>query len=175
MIQISEKITATENLTVDDTVMLDHIQREKGRLKVVSEGGREVGIFLERGKLLQPGDILKSQCQLHFVVALASEPVVTAYTDCWLSFSKACYHLGNRHTRIQIGERWLRFMEDSVLIELVEHLGLKTKKEDAPFEPESGAYGHGHAGKASHSHGHSHSHSEDTTHQSASSHEHHAH
>lgn len=152
MIEIFQKAKPNCEHTVDDVVVLDHIQREKARLKITSQKGVEVRIFLERGNILQPNEVLQSSCNKFVSVSLAKESVVTARTDSWADFSRACYHLGNRHTRIQIGERWLRFMQDSVLIELVEHLGLYTEIKDAEFEPESGAYGRGHAGKAEHHH-----------------------
>lgn len=161
MIEIFQKATPTNReYTIDDIVVLDHIQRSKGRLKITSQKGVEVRIFLERGNILQANEVLQSACHKFVSVSLAKEPVVTARTDSWEDFSRACYHLGNRHTRIQIGERWLRFVEDPVLVELVEHLGLRTKFEDAEFDPESGAYGHGHAGKAKHHHHDEHQHSD---------------
>lgn len=139
---------------VDDVIELDHIQREKGRLKVISRSGNEVRLFLERGKVLQNNEVLLSTCKKAIQIALAKEPVVTARARSWPEFSRACYHLGNRHVRLQIGHLWLRFTEDSVLIDLVTHLGLTTEIEQAEFEPESGAYGFGHAGKsAGHHHG----------------------
>ncbi len=160
MIEIFQKATSDSSDSIDDVIVLDHIQREKGRLKVISKNGEEVRIFLERGNVLKANQVLLSSCNKYLRVALAKETVVTAYTDSWEKFSRACYHLGNRHTRIQIGERWLRFIEDPVLMELMEQLELNTKIEDAEFEPESGAYGHGHAGKAAkHHHGeHAHAH-----------------
>ena len=84
------------------------------------------------------------------------ELVLRAETADWTLFARACYHLGNRHTKVQVGERWLRIAPDHVLQEMLELLGLETSEETAPFVPESGAYsgGHGHG----HSHSHSHSH-----------------
>ncbi len=63
-------------------------------------------------------------------------------------FAKACYHLGNRHVPLQILEGELRFQEDHVLEKMLVQLGLLPKREQQPFEPESGAY------KGGHTHGH---------------------
>ncbi|MBR9805026.1 urease accessory protein UreE [bacterium] len=150
---VYEKISAGAVDDVGDSIVLDHYQREKGRIKVRSTNGKEVRLFLERGQVLQRGELLRSTCNRLLVVKLAKESVISAYASSWQQFSQACYHLGNRHTRIQIGERWLRFIEDPVLLELMQQLGLSVRREDVEFEPESGAYGHGHAGK-SHSHHH---------------------
>ncbi len=157
-----EKIA--RSLPVENAVVeLDHIQREKGRLKIRSLEGDEVRIFIQRGQLLGKGELLPTRCGHYIRVALAKEQVVTAVCDDWFAFAQACYHLGNRHTRIQIGERWLRFLPDPVLIELVEKLGLTTSQEYAEFIPEAGAY----AAKHSHNHSHDHDHGDGQKHSHA--------
>lgn len=129
---------------VHDEVQLDHLQREKARLKVSSEAGETLQLFLERGKLLTPGTLLASDCGRILRVQARAEAVTTALAGDWLSFTKACYHLGNRHVRLQIGECWLRMTPDHVLEALLSSLGLDIRHEVAAFEPEPGAYQHGH-------------------------------
>ena len=68
--------------------------------------------------------------------------------DPW-SLARAAYHLGNRHVALQVGSGWLRYLHDHVLDDMVRGLGFEVVVEEAPFEPEAGAYG---------GHGHSHSH-----------------
>ncbi|MBB5211095.1 urease accessory protein UreE [Microbulbifer hydrolyticus] len=147
------------------SIVLDHLQRDRGRLRAKTTDGIEVRIFLERGKPLQVGEILQSQCGKWVKVMGAQEPVTTARCDDWFTFSRACYHLGNRHVKLQIanaegeGERWLRITPDHVLEEMLELLGLSLKRETAVFIPESGAYSGGHSHSHAHSHSHSHHHS----------------
>lgn len=129
---------------VDDEVVLAHEVREKGRFKVMSKKGIEVRVFLERGKTLEVGEYLQTECGKVIAIAGAEEEVVKASCDDWQTFSKACYHLGNRHVKIQVGERWLRIKPDYVLEEMLELLGLSLTKETAVFVPESGAYAGGH-------------------------------
>ncbi len=138
---------------IDDSITLDHDTRKKARIKSPTDTGIDIGVFLERGHPLLVGEILKTECGKFIVVKGKAEDVATAIADDWLSFSKICYHLGNRHTSLQIGERWVRFKPDHVLEELAENYGLSINKTPAVFEPESGAYG-----KSGHNHGHSHSH-----------------
>ena len=142
---------------VDDTVTLPFEVRQKGRFKAVSENGCELGVFLERGQVLADGDKLQAEDGRIFAVVAKPENVVAAHADDWASFARACYHLGNRHVTLQLGERWLRFQPDHVLEHLAEHLGLRLTTEDAPFHPEAGAY-HGHAHSPEHSHNHHHEH-----------------
>ena len=59
--------------------------------------------------------------------------------------ARACYHLGNRHVALQIGEGWVRYQHDHVFDAMVTGLGLNVIVEQAPFEPEAGAYSQGHA------------------------------
>ncbi|MCZ6830625.1 MAG: urease accessory protein UreE [Gammaproteobacteria bacterium] len=132
---------------VHDQVVLDHLQREKGRLKARAGSGAELRIFLERGKTLFIGEVLQSRCGRNFEVVGAPEKVTRASAPDWHTLAKACYHLGNRHVKLQIGERWLRITPDHVLEEMLRQLGLEVGAEEAVFVPESGAYAggqHGH-------------------------------
>ena len=166
MLEIYERLLPDTEGTIDDQLILDHLQREKGRFKAISSSGEEVRVFLERGNTLSIGEILKSHCGKKLAVIGAVEDVITASTEDWGQFSKACYHLGNRHVKIQVGDRWLRITPDHVLEEMLNELGLHTRHEKAVFVPEPGAYshrggGHGHGGHShgEHHHGeHSHSH-----------------
>ena len=133
--------------SAQDRVVLDHLQREKGRLKAVTEAGAELRIFLDRGKTLEVGELLQSRCGRVIEVLAAIEPVLHANARDWQSFSRACYHLGNRHVKIQVGDRWLRITPDHVLARMLQQLGLEVSEERATFIPESGAYAggkHGH-------------------------------
>jgi urease accessory protein len=146
----SEKENASDQVAddpIEDHVVLDHLLREKGRFKVASEAGAEVRVFLERGNTLNIGDLLRSDCGKNISVRGAVESVAYAKTDDWEVFSKACYHLGNRHTKIEIGQLWLCITPDHVLQVMLESFGMTVSVEKRVFIPESGAYkrgGYGH-------------------------------
>ena len=143
MLEIYERLEHTHTIHPDARLVLDHLQREKGRLRAMSAEGHEIRIFLERGRPLQVGEYLRSRCGRTVLVEAAIEPVATASCDDWETFSRACYHLGNRHVKVQLGERWLRIAQDHVLEEMLQLLGLQVHRERAAFIPESGAYVHG--------------------------------
>ena len=146
MLEVYELLANLEPGSDAEVLALDHLQREKGRFKTFLADGTEVRVFLERGNVLHLGQGLRSACGRRLVVAGATESVVLARTDDWSVFAGACYHLGNRHVRLQIGERWLRMTPDHVLEEMLVKLGLEVVHQEAVFEPESGAYsGAGHA------------------------------
>ena len=152
MLQVFERLNHTHD-TISDSITLDHDTRKKARIKSCTDNGADIGIFVERGHPLLVGEILKTECGLLIEVKGKAEEVSTAVANNWLAFSKVCYHLGNRHNSLQIGELWVRFKPDHVLEELAENYGLSINKTPAIFEPESGAYG-----ARSNGHGHSHAH-----------------
>ena len=138
---------ATERLTLSFEL------RCKARLRARLDSGEEVGLFLERGLILRAGDKLAGSDGRVVEVAAATESVMEARTADPVLLAKAAYHLGNRHVPVQVGDGFLRFGRDHVLGDMVRGLGLAVTEIEAPFEPESGAYG-AHGGHA-HPHGHS--------------------
>ncbi|WP_281646297.1 urease accessory protein UreE [Parendozoicomonas sp. Alg238-R29] len=163
MLQLTERLNGHHHAA--DTLLLPFDERKRGRLKAVTKKGVDVGIFIERGEVLRHGTCLKAESGEIIEIQAASEQVTVARCRDPYLFSRACYHLGNRHVPLQIGEpkageHWLRFQCDHVLDEMLVLLGLDVDHESAPFEPENGAYapGTGHAHGHSHSYSHSHSH-----------------
>ncbi|MCB2263185.1 MAG: urease accessory protein UreE [Candidatus Thiosymbion ectosymbiont of Robbea hypermnestra] len=133
--------------TPDGAVTMTLEQRLRRRLWVTLDDGREAGLFLARNEGLQDGDLLVSEEGLVVRVRAAPERVSTVLSHDPQRLARACYHLGNRHVALQIEPGRLRYLQDSVLDEMVRGLGLRVRVEDAPFEPEPGAYGrrdHGH-------------------------------
>ncbi|WP_191601175.1 urease accessory protein UreE [Marinomonas algicola] len=144
MIDIYERLGTHCHETVYTSVTLTHEQRDRGRLKLTGANGEEVRVFLERGKPLLVGEYLLSNCGKYIKIEGAVEEVVQASCEDWVTFSKACYHLGNRHVKISVGERSLTITPDHVLEEMLVLLGLTVSHVKAVFIPESGAYSHGH-------------------------------
>ncbi|MFT7492230.1 MAG: urease accessory protein [Pseudohongiellaceae bacterium] len=138
----------------DDQIILDHDHREKGRFKIISKNGVEVRVFLKRGKALLVGECLKTECGQIIEVVGALEVVTEASCSDWERFSKACYHLGNRHVKIQVLAHQLRIKPDYVLEEMLQLLGLTVTKKTAVFIPELGAYAPGYTGHHHHDHEH---------------------
>lgn len=153
MLQVFERLEHTHD-EINDSITLDHDTRKKSRIKGVTDKGAHIGIFVERGHPLLIGEILKTECGLLIEVKGLAEDVSTAIGTDWLTFSKVCYHLGNRHTTLQVGELWVRFKPDHVLEALAKQYGLMVDKTPAIFSPENGAYGK----SSSHTHSHSHEH-----------------
>jgi len=122
--------------------------RCKSRLRTRLLTGEEVGLFLERGTVLRGGDKLAANDGTVIEVVAAPEMLMEATTVDPLLLAKAAYHLGNRHVALQLLPGKMRFAADHVLSQLLRGLGLPVTEIEAPFEPETGAYGaqpHGHS------------------------------
>jgi urease accessory protein len=118
--------------------------RQKSRFRAVLEDGTELALFLPRGSKLTDGDLLEADdgTLIRVVAALEQLLYVTALSS--LALTRAAYHLGNRHTPVEIGDGFLKLANDPVLREMLEGLGVQLREVHLPFQPESGAYGQGH-------------------------------
>ena len=127
--------------------------RQKSRLRTTVSGGEEIGLFLARGTVLRDGDCLQADDGRVVRVTAAEESLLEVRCADGDSLARAAYHLGNRHTPVQVGAGWLRLAADDVLAGMLRGLGATVTPVRAPFEPEAGAYAGGH-----------HSHSSDAKH-----------
>lgn len=118
--------------------------RNKSRFSETLSDGREVHFFLPRGNVLASDDILIADDGSMIRISAADQEVITIASTDAHQLMRAAYHLGNRHIPVQVGLGFLRIELDSVLEGMIHQLGLESKYEFAPFEPETGAYGGGH-------------------------------
>jgi urease accessory protein len=141
--------SAPAGAAASETLLLPFESRCKSRLRTRLASGEEVGLFLERGRLLRGGDRLLAKDGRVVEVVAAAEMLMEAQSADPLQLARAAYHLGNRHVAVQVLPGSLRFARDHVLGEMVRGLGLPVHEIEAPFEPEAGAYGahggHGHS------------------------------
>jgi urease accessory protein len=151
MREFIEKVKSSEN--VDGSVTLDLQQRVKSRLKTRSDSGDDIGIFMERGTILEDGDLIRDLEGYVLEVVAASETLSSIYSDDPLLLARACYHLGNSHVELQIKNTSIHYRHDHVLDDMIKSFGLDVVIESLPFQPENGAY-HSHADSHSHSHEH---------------------
>lgn len=151
MIVIEQRALVDQPAT--ERLMLPFDLRCKSRLRTQLASGEEAGLFLERGSVLRAGERLLANDGRVVEVAAAPEAVMDVRSGDAHLLARAAYHLGNRHVAVELQPGLVRFARDHVLGEMVRGLGLDVVETQAPFEPESGAYG-GHGGHA-HPHGHS--------------------
>ena len=127
------------------TVHLTFEARCKSRLLLTLDDGERAAVLLERGRVLHHGDRVITQDGREVEIIAAEEALLEACSADAVLIARAAYHLGNRHVAVQVMPGRLRFLNDHVLGEMVEKLGLPVKAVSAAFEPEGGAYGNHHA------------------------------
>jgi urease accessory protein len=141
MLTLTQRLSPDPNATVSLTLSLTAAERTRSRHHFDVDG-QPVYLHLPRGTVLQHGDLLQSDAQQVVRVTAKPEPVVTVTAKSSLELLRAAYHLGNRHVPLEVKETYLRLSPDPVLQAMLEQLGLQIHAEIAPFQPESGAYGH---------------------------------
>jgi urease accessory protein len=157
MLTISQRLQ--ESRAADARLVLPFELRSRSRFRAQLVGGEEVGVILARGQILRGGDLLLAADGRVIEIGAADETVSTVHSAQPRALARAAYHLGNRHVALQIGAGWLRYCHDHVLDEMLQGLGLAVTVEEAPFEPEAGAYHADGEAEHAHSHGHAHHHS----------------
>jgi urease accessory protein len=118
--------------------------RQKSRLRTTVRDGEDICLFLDRGTVLRGGDCLRADDGRTVRVVAADEDLHEVRCADAGTLVRAAYHLGNRHTPVQVGDGWLRYAADDVLATMLRGLGATVTALRAPFEPEAGAYAGGH-------------------------------
>ena len=136
----------------DADLVLPFELRQKSRLLTRLATGEETGLVLDRGSVLRGGDRLRAEDGRVVRVVAADEALMEAACDDATALARCAFHLGNRHTPVEVRAGALRFAADDVLAAMLRGLGATVTAVTAPFEPEAGAYatGHHHSGDAKH-------------------------
>ena len=169
------------------TLTLPYDTRCKSRFAATLDTGEEVGVVLSRGTVLRDGDILVADDGGLVRVIAAAESVLRVRAPDRLTLTRAAYHLGNRHTPVEVGADELKLEADPVLEDMLKRLGAQVERALLPFQPETGAYGGGHRHGHDETfaddyalaqrvydehHGHAHDHAHDHDHDHAHDHDH---
>jgi urease accessory protein len=137
-----------------DRVVLDAEDRQRRRVVLTGEKGTTFLLDLAHSTMLRDGDgLVLDDGSVVRVVGKSESLIEVAAADAH-ELARLAWHLGNRHTDVQvIGDR-LRIRRDHVLEEMLLRLGARLTPVEASFEPERGAYDH-------HDHAHAHGHDHD--------------
>lgn len=144
-LNLTDRLPPNPSLPVQFTLSLTAEERTRSRYYFETDEGQGVYLRLPRGIVLRHGELLRSEDGKTLVRVLAKpEPVMTVTAPTALDLLRTAYHLGNRHVALEVTESYLRLSPDPVLKTMLEQLGVQVTETIAPFEPESGAYGHRH-------------------------------
>ncbi len=137
------------------TLTLAFDTRCKSRLAATLDNGEDVALVMPRGTVLADGDMRVADDGGFVRVVAAAENVLVVRAPSVRMLTRAAYHLGNRHTPVEVGGDYLKLEADPVLEDMLKRLGCLVAHESQAFQPETGAYGGGHK------HGHDETFSED--------------
>ena len=129
---------------VIDRVVLDADERHRRRITLTGERGTTFLLDLPHATALRDGDGLVLEDGSIVRVAGKPEALVEIMATSPQELARLAWHIGNRHTDVQIVGDKLRIRRDHVLEEMLHGLGARLTPIEAPFDPEHGAYGHGH-------------------------------
>ncbi len=127
-----------------DRVVLDACDRQRRRIVLTGEKGTVVLLDLPRPETLHHGDGLLLDDGGIVCVAGKPEALVEVAASTPRDLIRLAWHIGNRHTEVQIVGDRLRTRRDHVLEEMVRGLGATVTAIDAPFDPEPAEAHHGH-------------------------------
>lgn len=124
------------------TATLPFDQRHRRRVRMLDDAGEPFLLDLDRPTTLADGDGLGLEGGGIIRVRAAEEEVIEASGATRAEAARFAWHLGNRHTPVQVlTDGTLRLWDDPVLAAMLSGLGARVIRRRAPFTPEPGAYG----------------------------------
>jgi urease accessory protein len=149
-----------EAAKVVDRVILDAGDRQRRRIVLTGEKGTKALLDLDKPVALRDGDGLLLDDGSIVQVGGEAESLLEITPSSPRDFVRLAWHLGNRHTDVQIVEGRIRIRNDHVLADMLRGLGAAVTPLQAAFDPEAGVaqdhrHDHDHE-RHPHHHGHSH-------------------
>jgi urease accessory protein len=124
-----------------DRVVLDAGDRQRRRIVLRGEKGTEFLLDFEKPVTLRDGDALLLDDGTLVLVAGEREKLIEVSAHSALDAVRLAWHLGNRHTDVQIVGDKIRIRRDHVLEDMLRGLGAHLSPLEAPFDPEGQPHG----------------------------------
>jgi urease accessory protein len=140
-----------------DRVVLDAGDRSRRRIVLTGDKGTQFLLDFPKPVSLRDGDGLMLDDGSVVLVQGEAEHLIEISAGSALDTVRLAWHLGNRHTDVQIAGGKIRIRRDHVLEEMLIGLGAHLHSVDAAFDPEPATPSHEH-GHAPRHHGHGHDH-----------------
>lgn len=129
--------TAADGPMPYDIVVLTADERHLRRRVLVLQHGEHLFVDLAQPVRLAHGERLVLADGRHVEVIAADEALYEVRTRNAASLARVAWHLGNRHTRVEIAAGSLTLQPDHVLKDMLAGLGAEVATIEAPFEPET--------------------------------------
>ncbi|MGH6663975.1 MAG: urease accessory protein UreE [Pseudolabrys sp.] len=124
-----------------DRVVLDAGDRQRRRIVLTGEQGTQILLDFEKPVTLRDGDGLLLDDGAIVLVAGEQEKLMEVSAPSALDVVRLAWHLGNRHTDVQIVGGRLRIRRDHVLEDMLRGLGATLSAVEATFDPEGQPHG----------------------------------
>jgi len=122
-----------------DRITLDAGDRQRRRVALKGEKGTEFLLDFETPVTLHDGDGLVLDNGDLVLVVGAPEALIEIEANRATDIVRLAWHLGNRHTEVEIVGGKLRIRRDHVLEDMLGGLGAHLRPLEAPFDPEASA------------------------------------
>ena len=157
---------AWDSATAIDRVTLDASDRTRRRIALTGEKGTQILLDFDKPVTLRDGDGLVLEDGSIVLVTGENEQLAEITASSPREFVRLAWHLGNRHTDVQIEGLKIRIRRDHVLEEMLRGLGAGVTPIEAPFDPQATvphehSHAHGHSHDPAHGHHHHHGHRHD--------------
>jgi urease accessory protein len=139
---------------VRDTLCLTWEERRWTRKRVVTTGGRQVGLALPTGSLLRPGDVVAVEADWYLVIEGKPESVLAVTPRDRNEAIRVAFDVGNRHFPLAISGDDLLVPDDTAMEQLLSRLGVVWNRSAAVFAPLGGGHSHEHGKSALDGHSH---------------------
>jgi urease accessory protein len=136
-----------------DRVVLDAGDRRRRRIVLTGERGTRFLLDLPTSTTLREGDGLALDDGAIVAVTGQAEPLLELAAASPSQLLRLAWHLGNRHTEMQIAGERLRIRRDHVLEKMAEGLGASVTPVEASFDPEPGEHNDHEHDHHEHTHG----------------------
>ena len=123
--------------TAIDRVTLDADDRQRRRIALTGEQGTRLLLDFDKPVTLHDGDGLVLDDGSVVLVTGMPEPLAEIAASSPRDFVRLAWHLGNRHTDVQIVGGRIRIRRDHVLEEMLRGLGATVTAIEAPFDPQA--------------------------------------
>ncbi len=127
-----------------DRVVLEANERNRRRIVLTGEMGTDFLLDFAKPVTLRDGDGLLLDDGSIVLVAGAPEALIEIAAHTPNEFVRLAWHLGNRHTDVQIVGNKIRIRRDHVLEDMLRGLGAHLHTLEAPFDPEPSGRAHEH-------------------------------
>jgi urease accessory protein len=126
------------------TVTLAYDDRHRRRVSLSSDAGEAFLLDLPHAEVLEEGDGIALSDGSWLAVKAKAEPLLEVTAPPAL-LPRLAWHIGNRHLAAQIEPQRILIRDDHVIAAMLEGLGARLCRIEAPFTPERGAYAAAHA------------------------------